>query len=150
MDIWTLNEIARLTDRLEAADQFRGPPPIAPSWVNGNAYVQAKETFGILPMGNQTRNALGMQPYSLQLAKDLKMRHSYLAACQNTAYAILPVHTHEERSLFHLLVTAPGGQFTGLREPNWQAVAAKWAEHGDGKKIFYKVCVSLFNAKDLV
>lgn len=138
-DIWVLNEIAHLTDVLNSKGRFTGSQPARVPWVNGNAYVRSGETFGILPLSDESRSAMGMKAFSGSLAKEQKLRHTYLAQRQNVLYAVLPMHSSEEYSLFRLLVNSPDGLFSGTHEPNWLAVTVVWSKHADGQKIFNKV-----------
>ena len=77
------------------------------------------------------------------MASELKHRNTYLARRQGTRYAVLPVHTAKERSLFHSLVhTSTAFKTSG--QPNWHMLAIEWSGHANGKTVFYKVCTSLF------
>src|SRR5208283_277530 len=138
-DIWTRNRISHLLDM--TSGKFTSVPPnFGPGgWVNGNQYVQSKEVFGILPLPEISRRSLGMLVYHPDFAKEKKIRHNYLATKQNARFAILPIHTKEERALFRLLIADLNGFFAGKKEPDWQAVAARWSSHADGISIFYKV-----------
>ena len=108
-------------------------------WVNGNQYVTSTEIFGILPLPEQTRNHLGLLDFHPIFAKKHEIKYEYLARQQNTRVAVLPIHTKAERWLFAFLVSETHGLFSGPREPDWVAVATRWAGHADGKTIFYKV-----------
>ena len=111
-------------------------------WVNGNEYEQSTETFGILPLSEAMHTKLGMLPYHNIHARETKIHHHYLAQCQQTRVAVLPVHTQQEWSLYRLLVKQSNGLFSGTKQPNWVAVAVEWSKYADGIHIFYKVCKS--------
>jgi hypothetical protein len=106
--------------------------------------------FGILPLPQQTRNNLGLLDYHPTFAKKHDIKYEYLARQQNTRIAVLPIHTKAECWLFAFFVSETHGLFSGPREPDWVAVATKWARHADGKTIFYKVSIllSFCNAKN--
>lgn len=63
-----------------------------------------------------------MLPYDDQLVNDVKPRHQWLSKQQGTRFAVVPIHTHDERHLFHAyaesspLFTSQAGQpdFLGL------------------------------------
>lgn len=138
-DIWILNKLAHITEQLELLDVFQAPENRRYLWINGDAYVRSKETFGILPLSSHARTEMTMQTYDPQFAQAQKMRHQYLASKQLTKFAVLPVHTREEKSLFRMFVGDPKGLFSGPHEPKWLALTAKWSSHADGRNIFYKV-----------
>ena len=138
-DVWVRNQITKLIDLTRGA--FTNPNEASVvSWLNGNNYEQSRETFGILPLPRASQITLGMLQYSEEYATGEKIKHPNLAKQQQTQVAILPIHTPEERALFRLLVSMPNGPFSGESQPNWVAMASRWAEHCDGMKIFYKVC----------
>ncbi|KAG6826090.1 hypothetical protein H0H92_001158 [Tricholoma furcatifolium] len=64
-DIWTLNKLARLCDQIQ--DAFS--PDLRPiTWVNGNDYEPSSETFGILPLSEDTQSQLGMLEFHSEFA----------------------------------------------------------------------------------
>jgi hypothetical protein len=107
-------------------------------WLDGDKYLRSAEPFGILPLSS-TQTHLGLLPFHSEFAKKKKTKHTYLARQQGTRIAVLPIHTKAERWLFAFLVSETHGLFAGPREPNWDAVAMRWAGHSDGISIFYKV-----------
>ncbi|KAG2055820.1 hypothetical protein BDR06DRAFT_970603 [Suillus hirtellus] len=127
-DIWTHNWIAHLiditTDVVEPSYQDSG----LATWLNGDDFEPARESFGILPFTPVTRTKLGMSPYQVDYAKGCKIKHDYLAGQQQTLVAVLPVHTVEEKALYWLLIKNNMGQFSGKKQPNWITLA-----------IFYKL-----------
>lgn len=101
--------------------------------------MRSTEIFGILPVAKPTRTRLGLLDFHPGFAEKKKTKHTYLAKKQNTRVAVLPIHTKAERWLFAFLVSDTHGLFSGRNEPNWEAVAVRWAGHSDGITIFYKV-----------
>lgn len=78
-----------------------------------------------------------MSPYNEDYAKGCKMLHNYLALNQKTLVAVLPVHTSDERILYHALVRK---MVVNQKKPNWIDLAREWQLHANGRTIFYKVC----------
>ena len=144
--MWTRNHLAQLRD--QTADTFKPPNPgrerIIDLWVNGNDYVRATKIFGLLPVTETTRKQYNMQSYLREYALREKIKHHYLARQQQTRFAILPVHTSEERGLYCLLAKQRNGFFDGPNQPNWLAVTVEWSRFADGKHIFYKVLVDFW------
>jgi hypothetical protein len=117
-------------------------------WVNGDRYMRSNERFGILPIPEGIRARIGLLEFHSDFAVKKKIKHIYLARLQHTRIAVLPVHTKAERWLFSFLVSETHGLFAGPREPNWEAVAIRWAGHSDGVTIFYKV--SMMQAQNVI
>lgn len=67
-----------------------------------------------------------MSQYQDDYAKGCKIKHNYLVRHQQTLVAILPIHTTEEKALYHLLIKSVTGQFAGRKQPNWVALAQEW------------------------
>ena len=140
-DIWTRNRIARLVDI--TTDVMRPPYQECRliTWLNGDDFEPARESFGILPFTPATRMKIGMSPYQAEYAKGCKIKHDYLAGQQQTLVAVLPVHTVEEKALYRLLLKSNTGQFSGEKQPDWITLAQEWQRHANGTSIFYKVRV---------
>ena len=109
------------------------------NWINGNDYEQTQEVFGILPFDTAVCQDLGMLRYNEQFVKDQNPRHQWLSKQQQVRYAILPIHTRDERLLFHLYAeNSP--LFTSLNgQPDFTGLCKRMNEHADGKSFFYKV-----------
>jgi hypothetical protein len=144
-DIWTQNRISHLLDVLASAftcniANFSG------SWVNGNNYQRSKEVFGVLPLPKSQKERLGMHDFNAEFSKATKTRHQYLSCQQNTLVAVLPIHTKPEQALFKALVAdlSSDGLFSGKKQPNWESVSMRWSQHADGREIFYKVMLMLY------
>ena len=110
-----------------------------PGWVNGNDYELASETFGVLPLSDDTRAKFGMLVYHPDFARECKIRHPHLAQLQQTRMAILPVHTPEEKALYRLFLNDTAGHFAGKKQPNWITLTQQWSARCNGTSIFYKV-----------
>jgi hypothetical protein len=65
--------------------------------------------------------------------------YEYLATAQETLYAVTPVHTKEEYTLYHNSV-APGGEWAPVNgNPHFDRMAAWWSAKANGLTIFYKL-----------
>ncbi|RDB18198.1 hypothetical protein Hypma_000504 [Hypsizygus marmoreus] len=144
-DIWTRNRIAKLADLTSDAFPPRSREVSVIGWVNGNDFEQSSETFGILPLSESMKTNLGMADFHHKFAVQEKIRHFHLTAQQETRFAILPVHTPNERALFSLLVKDHEGHFAGRTQPNWVALSRSWSQYCDGHTIFYKLPEHLKN-----
>jgi len=100
-DIWTRNRLSRLLDRTTHAF-VRGASHSMSGWVNGNDYERSSETFGILPVREETQQKLSMLPYHSEHATTMKIHHSGLAK--------------------QMLIHRKDGHFTGPSPPNWIAI----------------------------
>ncbi|EIW52507.1 uncharacterized protein TRAVEDRAFT_24023 [Trametes versicolor FP-101664 SS1] len=138
-DIPLKNRTARILDTLAAAETFSSQVRhLRSGWVNGDDYTRADEVFGILRFDENTQQRLGMLPYSPDFVRDTRPRHAYLSERQGTRFAVLPVHSRDERDLFHLLVET-ATVTTAATQPNWEKLVNVWAGHADGRSIFYKL-----------
>jgi hypothetical protein len=71
--------------------------------VNGDLYTPTGETVGILSIPNLTCAAADIDQSYSSLTEN-KMKHSFLAWQQGTKYAVIVVHTMEEKVLFKTLM----------------------------------------------
>ena len=132
------NHLARLREKtLSALHQH--PVVGYGKWINGNDYEQTQEVFGILPFDAAMSQDLGMLQYDEQFVKEHHPWHQWLSKQQRVRFAVLPVHTHDERHLFHLYAeNSP--LFTSLNgQPDYTGLCKRMNEHADGKSFFYKV-----------
>ncbi|PBK81020.1 hypothetical protein ARMGADRAFT_1039609 [Armillaria gallica] len=81
---------------------------------------------------------LRMLPYHNETALNTHTCRGRLALTQGTQIAILPIHTPEERAIFHALVKRPNSEFSKPMKPNWIMVTYQWMDYADGQKVFYK------------
>ncbi|KAF8876293.1 hypothetical protein CPB84DRAFT_1852998 [Gymnopilus junonius] len=133
-DLWLINERQSLLNSEKIRQLIPKSQPVA-RWVNGNLYVQTTEVFGILPVPDPVQTLSGILKYDQELKPE---QYSYLASKQDTRYAVLMVHTTEEKNLFaKLMRTEP----VFMREggPDWPSAVRRWNELSNGKSIFYKV-----------
>jgi hypothetical protein len=106
-------------------------------WVNGNLYVQTTEVFGILPIPDPVQAFSGILKYDEQIKPQ---QYAYLASKQATRFAVLGVHTSDEKTLFsRFMLTEP--VFMKEGGPDWPTAVRKWNEASNGRNIFYKVFV---------
>jgi hypothetical protein len=98
-DIWLYNHLQEITEKtrdlVPDSQAIRG-------WVNGTMYAPTKEVFGILPVPENICTNAAMQPYISNSSE--KITHDYLASKQGTRYAVMNMHTTEEKQLFSKLM----------------------------------------------
>jgi len=131
-DIWLTNREQLLLEKtrhlIPDSSTFTG-------WVNGDLYTPAGETVGILTIPDSTRAAADIQSYTP--LTDGKVRHTFLACQQGTKYAVMSVHTTEEKVLFKALMQDHLGNSGAT--PDWKRGVLLWNQSANGKNIFYKV-----------
>ena len=135
-DIWLYDELQLLVEKLR---------PLVPNshaikgWTNGTMYAPTNEVFGILPIPETTRIKAAIQP-AISTAV-IKKGHWYLALRQGTQYAVIAIHTIEEKQLFSKLMRESPSFNCDNKDPDWKHAVQIWnRDHVDGKTIFYKVC----------
>lgn len=133
-DIWLINERQSLLNSERIRQLIPKSQPVA-RWVNGDLYIQTTEVFGILPVPDPVQVASGILKYDSQLKPE---QYAYLASKQDTRYAVLTVHTTEEKNLFSRFMR---NEPVFMKEggPDWPSAVHKWNEVSNGKTIFYKV-----------
>ncbi|KAG0702960.1 hypothetical protein DFH29DRAFT_998915 [Suillus ampliporus] len=107
-------------------------------WVNGDNYEEMKEPFGILAFDDDTLRRGGMLPFSSTFVKENKIRYEHLGWMQGTRFAVLPVHSREERALFQAYAES-SLLFSGPQQPDFVALASHMNAHADGVHVFYKL-----------
>ncbi|KAI8136866.1 hypothetical protein BJV82DRAFT_675472 [Fennellomyces sp. T-0311] len=73
---------------------------------------------------------------AISLTKQTDNQYEYLAQKQGTKYAIVPIHTKEEVSLFKGFLENDK-RFRDTK-PNWDLLAQEWSKKANGINIFYK------------
>jgi hypothetical protein len=99
--------------------------------------MPARETVGIHPIIDSTKMAADIQTFTVPIAGE-KLQHTFLAKQQKTQYAVISVHTTEEKELFKRLMQdqVDIGQGTTL---DWRSAGKTWNQSANRKTIFYKV-----------
>ena len=139
-DIWLIN---RLQVLLKATQHLIPETQLLTGWINGDLYASAGERIGILPVPDSIRAAADIQSY--HHTQDFKQRHGYLAQQQNTKYAVVSVHSTEEKLLFKKLMQEDK-DFTGKNAtPDWKNAVKIWNRKADGKNVFYKVNIQIIH-----
>lgn len=64
-------------------------------------------------------------------------QYEFLALCQGTKYAVTPVHTEQEKTLYHELISQLAAT-SNRRNPNFLELSQLWTSRCDGVGIFYK------------
>lgn len=67
--------------------------------------------------------------------KVAESQYEYLASKQQSKHAVLPVHTQQERTLFHRLLRR-GTNENGTAD--WVRMCKQWSRDADGVGVFYK------------
>lgn len=94
---------------------------------------------------NQERQVYPSRLHLSKLVGKRKSVYDYLANAQGTRYAVTPLHTDEEFTLFHTAVKV-GGNFSPLSsQPNFDLMASWWSTKANGTTIFYKLREHLAN-----
>jgi hypothetical protein len=132
-DVWLTNWEQSL---LEQTHHLMPDSPTIAGWVNGDLYTPAGETVGIPSIPDLTHAATDLQSYT-----EDKMKHSFLAWQQGTKYAVILVHTMEEKVLFNTLMQDHLGNLGSTRD--WKKGVLLWNQSANGKTIFYKVHCSI-------
>ncbi len=100
--------------------------------------MQTTEVFGILPIPTTLIESADMLPSD---ATHPPKRYSYLARRQGTQFAVLTLHTDDEKALFSDFIAH--SQVFNSSQPNWSLAAKLWNRDNrvDGITYFYKVCL---------
>lgn len=86
--------------------------------------------------------AAGLQPMISDPTS--KLPYCYLSNRQGTLFAVIGVHTTDEKKLFSRLMRKDPSFNRNKQEPDWKAAVQVWnIKYADGKIIFYKVRVTL-------
>ncbi|KAJ7754059.1 hypothetical protein B0H16DRAFT_1833181 [Mycena metata] len=134
---YNVEVLNRLQVSLELARHLIPNAPILRGWINGDLYIQGEERIGILPLPEVTRNAAGILRH-VELT-DSKFKHAYLAKQQGTKYAVITVHSVEEKLHFTKMMQNFVPFNIPNKPPDWTQGALQWNKDADGETIFYKV-----------
>ncbi|KAJ7152904.1 hypothetical protein C8R46DRAFT_912792, partial [Mycena filopes] len=149
-DHWIEDEIDILFQSLP----FDEPRQSRPGYINLSLFRPTQESFFISEFPQQLREKYNIPPHekpprvetteisALPLVKLSGARtnhYEFLAAAQNTKFALVPIHTDEEYALFNKAVR-PGGQFsTPNGPPNFVQLTQWWSSRVNGNTIFFKL-----------
>lgn len=161
-DPWLTSELAQLRVGIfwTGPTSFNDADPLG--------FSATHEVFGITAIPPETRDAYNIlpapnpvepnekqtildssYPFSLatsnsHLSGSRYKRHAYLAAAQQTKYAVTSIHTPEEYALFNSALST-GGVFAvqNGKKPKFEDMARWWSGKVDGTTIFYKLPESL-------
>ena len=99
---------------------------------------QAKETIGILPLPEKTRQLAGVTQYSpddYSTKVQSKLKHRYLAEQQGTKFAVITVHSTEEKAHFAKFMTKSTAFALPNQSPDWREAVLNWNASADGETI---------------
>ncbi|KAJ7145231.1 hypothetical protein C8R46DRAFT_1045557 [Mycena filopes] len=149
-DPWIEDDI----DILYQSLPFDAPRRTRPGYVNVSLFKPTHESIIVTALPEALRVKFNIPAYQSTQNSDLKAirpplvklsgartnRYEFLAAAQDTKYALTPIHTNQEYALFGKAVK-PGGAFavTGSKSPNFKEMARWWSSKVDGKAIFFKL-----------
>ncbi|KAG2191090.1 hypothetical protein INT47_010406, partial [Mucor saturninus] len=127
---------------------------------NALDFCSSKEVFGICPISDDEMATLCMEKSNtlplisseldisssslisdtvlLQLPSTKRVpnnRFEYIARKQQAKFAIVPVHSNEEKALFENILSC---NYESSTEPDWSHFASHWNTSADGVSIFYK------------
>ena len=94
-DLWLINELQELHDSEITHEVVPHIKPIS-QWVNGNQYIQTSKVFGILPIPTMLIESAIMLPSD---TNNPPKKYPYLACRQGTQFAVLTLHTNDEKAL---------------------------------------------------
>ena len=120
--------IVDIPPMLRVQNNFSGPEIITPDEEIENPGFQPSLSH-VYPMKLHLSHLKGKQ-------RDV---YTYLAAAQQTRFAVTPVHKEAEYKLFHAAVSVGGTWFTPRGEPNFDAMSQWWSHKANGTTIFYKL-----------
>jgi hypothetical protein len=127
--------------------------------VTASSFRRSNESFGICPLPLEEMRLIGMQPseslspneddgllglrVSTRLSLDQSPKanasqYTFLAKWQQTRYAIVPVHTKQEKALFRSLLLEFTGEDANVDDRTWREFAVHWHRNADGRNVFYK------------
>jgi hypothetical protein len=138
LDVWLTNQEQQL---LERTKHLVPDSAMLLGWVNGDLYTPAGETVGIHPIPDSIRAMADMQSFNPAVTDD-SLKHKFLAKQQAARYAVISVHTIEEKLLFKKLMQERVDLQQGASTPDWKQVAQLWNQTANGKTIFYKVRIT--------
>jgi len=133
-DVWLINKLQML---LESTKHLIPDQQTLTGWINGDLYTPAGETIGILPVPDSIRGTADIQSYNHR--EDFKNRLGYLAQQQKTKFAVVSVHSTQEKVLFKKLMQEDPNFTSTNSSPDWKKAVTIWNRKADGKDIFYKV-----------
>jgi hypothetical protein len=97
---------------------------IIKGWTNGTLYASTNEVFGILPIPEDIRNKSAIQPAISTSV--VKRGQWYLALHQGAQYAVIAVHTTEEKLLFSQLMRESPSFNRNNQDPDWKQAIQIW------------------------
>ena len=110
-------------------------------WIDGSMYASIKEVSEILPVPEEIRFKSAMQP--MMPEPPVIKGHWYLALCQGTKYAVVSIHTVEEKQLFSKLMHEHPAFNQENQDLDWKKAVIVWNNNhakGNENQFFYKVC----------
>ncbi|KAF7369576.1 hypothetical protein MVEN_00288100 [Mycena venus] len=132
---------------------FESPREVRPGYLNVSLFKKTEETFIVTALPQTVRDAYDIpRAQSPEIATDSMLqcipfaglsgarnnRYEYLASAQDTKFAVTPIHTNEEYSLFNKALRPSGAFSVANGPPDFRRMAKWWSAKVDRKKIFFK------------
>ncbi|KAJ7801592.1 hypothetical protein B0H14DRAFT_3489350 [Mycena olivaceomarginata] len=132
---------------------FESPRESRPGYVNVSLFRRTEETFIVTALPQIVRDNYDIpRAQSSTIATEGRIldipfaglsgarsnRYDFLASVQDTKFAVTPIHTNEEYSLFNKALRPSGPFAAATGPPDFKRMAKWWSAQVDGKKIFYK------------
>lgn len=168
-DTWLIDQLQSVTAAIYGEEN-----QLYPSWINSDSFRPTNESFGIVPVDgakygiepfdanndqllflknlfkdndedDDNQHAVNRDSEIEPIIRTMKTLQ-YIAKRQNTKYAITPVTTIEEKTLFyHFATTKSGSNYDGQF---FNSTTIAWNEQrANGTKIFYKLPAHLVTYK---
>lgn len=115
-------------------------------------YQSTGETFGIAKMSKDFLKQFQMEEASVdtstvhdvvpslptKINRKFENSYDYLAHAQGSRFAIVPVHTIQEKKLFKSLIDSNPSMSKAKALKDWEAFCSIWSSHCNGRTIYYK------------
>ncbi|KAJ7637248.1 hypothetical protein DFH06DRAFT_1433264, partial [Mycena polygramma] len=148
-DPWIEDEIDIVFQTLP----FDKPRETRPGYINVSLFKPTHESFIISELPQHIRDKYNIPRHDQPIRSNTEIaplplvnlrgartnRYEFLAAAQDTKFALVPVHTNEEYSLFNRAARSGGESAASNGPPNFNEMAKWWSGKVNGKNIFYKL-----------
>ncbi|KAJ7661811.1 hypothetical protein B0H17DRAFT_1144535 [Mycena rosella] len=113
---------------------FDSPRKTRPEYLNVSLFKPTHKSFIVTPLAQTVRDKYDI-PRHAQPSSGGRM----LGIPLDTKFAVTPIHTNEEHSLFNKALRPSSAFSAATGAPNFNLMAKWWSERVDGKKIFFKL-----------
>lgn len=135
--MWLTNKQQALLNSEIICSKVPVSRPVA-GWINRDLYTPTTEVFGILPIPANVQLSSAITTFN---PANPPKKFQYLARKKDTCFAVLTIHTMEEKQFFSdCMMNEPSFTAAPDSDPVWLDSVKIWNNHADGETIFYKVC----------